>query len=426
MSDELIIIVGTTIAGRVIRTGGELELRYDDSYRSQSQATPLSVSLPLAAARHTHAAVSPWMEGLLPDDPAVLRRWGRMFSVSTSPFSLLSTPIGEECAGGARFITPDRVEHALAGDGDVEWLAEADVAQRLRDLKADSTAWLGTTFTGRFSLAGAQAKTALLWDDATDRWGVPSGTAATSHILKPAITGLDDHDLNEHLCLRAATQLGLVCAPTQIKNFDDQSAIVSTRYDRIPGEPWLRRVHQEDTCQALGKRPELRYQNDGGPGTTDIVRLLRRVAPATRAIVDVWRFFDAATFNWLIAGTDAHAKNYSLLLSGNQVRLAPLYDVASALPYATFRIRKLRLAMKYGHSYLLDGRRNTVWLRVAQEFSLPAEQLRDRAEWMADRVTDAFSTVAAQRDVATLGMSLPATLVDQVENRIKDLRGVFD
>lgn len=42
-------------------------------------------------------------------------------------------------------------------------------------------------------------------------------------------------------------------------------------------------------------------------------------------------------------GAGAHAKNYSLLLSCDQVRLAPLYDVASALPYGTHEHR-LRLA----------------------------------------------------------------------------------
>jgi len=42
------------------------------------------------------------------------------------------------------------------------WLTEDDVAERLPDLKRDATAWLGTRFTGQFSLAGAQAKTALL------------------------------------------------------------------------------------------------------------------------------------------------------------------------------------------------------------------------------------------------------------------------
>jgi len=36
----------------------------------------------------------------------------------------------------------------------------------------------------------------------------------------------------------------------------------------------------------------------------------------------VWAFVDALAWNWLIVGTDAHAKNYSLLLVGSQVRLA--------------------------------------------------------------------------------------------------------
>ena len=62
------------------------------------------------------------------------------------------------------------------------------------------------------------------------------------------------------------------------------------------------------------------------------------------------RFADALIWNWLIAGTDAHAKNYSLLLAGGQVRLAPLYDIASALPYGTHE-RKLRFAMKIGGDY---------------------------------------------------------------------------
>jgi len=40
-------------------------------------------------------------------------------------------------------------------------------------------------------------------------------------------------------------------------------------------------------------------------------------------------------FNFLIGGTDAHAKNVSLLIAGRgQVRLAPCYDLISILPYA--------------------------------------------------------------------------------------------
>lgn len=43
------------------------------------------------------------------------------------------------------------------------------------------------------------------------------------------------------------------------------------------------------------------------------------------------RFVQALVFNWLIAGTDAPNKNYGLVLSGIDARVAPLYDVASAL-----------------------------------------------------------------------------------------------
>ena len=61
----------------------------------------------------------------------------------------------------------------LGRTGEVTWLTEEEVAERLRELREDSTAWLGRSFTGQFSLAGAQAKTALLLEG--NRWGVPSG-----------------------------------------------------------------------------------------------------------------------------------------------------------------------------------------------------------------------------------------------------------
>src|ERR1019366_160687 len=147
--------------------------------------------------------------GLLPDNDAVLARWARQFHVSSSsPFSLLGTQIGEDCAGAVRFAPPEEIDRVLARPSGVTWLTEDDVGQRLRDLREDSTSWLGRSFTGQFSLAGAQAKTALLFKDG--RWGVPSGSTPTTHILKPAVAGYDGHDLNEHLCLDAARRAGLV------------------------------------------------------------------------------------------------------------------------------------------------------------------------------------------------------------------------
>lgn len=177
----------------------------------------------------------------------------------------------------------------------------------------DRTSWLGVNDEGRFSLAGAR-------------------------------------------------RLGLSAAMTTVQRFDDQTAIVVERFDRTSGAgPWLRRIHQEDVCQALSVDPLRKYQNEGGPGPVDMTRLINRVMPPSVAGAALRQLADALCLNWLLAGTDAHAKNYGLLLAGAQVRLTPLYDVASALPYPDRQIQKLRLAMQTGGSYHLTPRTASFW-----------------------------------------------------------------
>jgi len=80
-------------------------------------------------------------------------------------------------------------------------------------------------------------------------------------------------------------------------------------------------------------------------------------------------------FNYLIGGTDAHAKNYSLLFgAGGNVRLAPLYDISSALPYPQLQKRKIKMAMKIGNHYR--------WWDIRQEdWQATAASLRLEPEW---------------------------------------------
>ena len=314
-----------------------------------------------------------------------------------------------------RFAPPDRLDSILGRSGDVTWLTDDEVAERLRDLREDSTAWLGRSFTGQFSLAGAQAKTALL--DEGGRWGVPSGAIPTTHILKPAVMGFDDHDLNEHLCLDAARRAGLLAVRTRISRFANESAIVVDRYDRLVRGDGITRVHQEDMCQALGVPPWKKYQNEGGPGAKDIADFLRHVLSQRVANAAVHRFVDALIWNWIIAGTDAHAKNYSLLISGSQVRLAPLYDVASALPYDRHE-KKLRLAMKIGGDDRVFPYKDP-WSLAAGEFGLGEEALYLRIRELLTVAPEVFADSAKSPDVVTLDRPLPAKLVDLVAERAR-------
>ena len=388
MNDSLVVLLNRTIAGVVTRLpAGRLRFDYDDSYRNLPNATPLSVSMPVQVRSHTDNVITPWLWNLLPDNDAVLARWASQFQVSaSSPFSLLSTPIGLDCAGAVVFVPPEGIDRAIGRPGSVTWLTDDDVAERLSELKKDSTAWLGRSFTGQFSLAGAQAKTALLYRDG--RWGVPHGSAATTYILKPAVAGFDDHDLNEHLCLDAARRAGLIAVRTHVAKFGDENAIVIERYDRHEVDGVLIRVHQEDLCQALGLPPSKKYQNEGGPGAAQIVSLFRRVMSPQHADIAISRFFDALVWNWLIGGTDAHAKNYSLLLSGGQVRLAPLYDIASALPYGMDE-HKLRMAMKIGGRYDVYPYHNN-WNRAADEMGIDRGLALNRVRELTDRVAKSF------------------------------------
>jgi serine/threonine-protein kinase HipA len=270
---------------------------------------------------------------------------------------------------------------------------------------------------GQFSLAGAQAKVALFREG--ERWGRPSGRIPTTHILKPAVQGLDDHDLNEHLCLEAARIAGLRVAGSEVISFGGERAIAVERYDRTSLDGRLLRVHQEDVCQALGVLPTKKYQSEGGPSPAQVVRLLRDSDPLV-ASTSVLAFVDALALNWLIAGTDAHAKNYSLLLSGRQVRLAPLYDVASVLPYDDVDIREMRLAMSVGGEYRLELVSGRHWRKLAKQIRLDGDTLVGRVWDLAERLPDAFARAGSERSVGDLKSSLPERLQNAVTNRVTE------
>jgi serine/threonine-protein kinase HipA len=392
VTGELVALLDGKEVGRVrTDTRGRLTFVYDSTWRQAPDAYPLSLSMPLAAEEHGPTTVQPFLWGLLPDNEQVLDRWAKKFQVSPRNVFALISHVGEDCAGAIQFITPERLEALRSGDEDnVEWLDEPAVAKRLRTLREDHAAWRLPRDTGQFSLAGAQPKTALLLQK--NRWGIPSGRIPTTHILKPPTGHFDGHAENEHICLMLAGHLGLPVADTKVMRFKKEVAIVIERYDRLSSGNDVIRVHQEDICQALGVLPTRKYQNEGGPTPSDIVELLRTYS--TDRVDDVETFIDALGFNWLIAGTDAHAKNYSLLLgSGPNIRLAPLYDIASILPYDDIDMRKIRLAMKIGDEYKVTRIGLGQWQKFAREMRLDADKLIAGLIQMAKQLPDFVSTI---------------------------------
>ncbi len=404
MTTELIAIIEGREMGRVARDKtGKLSFTYNEEWRNAPDALPLSISMPLALSEHGSAKIDPFLWGLLPDNANVLDHWGRRFHVSArNAFGLIAN-VGEDCAGAVQFVQPERLDAILGQTPpEIEWLDDAAVAERLRTLRADHSAWRIPRDTGQFSLAGAQPKTALLFENG--RWGVPSGRVPTTHIFKPPTGDLDGHVENEHFCLELARALGLPVVDSRIMRFQDEIAIVVERYDRVRTETGLRRVHQEDMCQAFAIAPTRKYQSEGGPGIRDIVELL--TANSTSHAEDVATFLDSVAYNWLIVGTDAHAKNYALLIGAEgRIRLAPLYDVASILPYPDIDIEKVKLSMKLGGEYRLRNITLHHWRKLAAELHVDPDAMTARVDSFAAQLSDHVSEI--RRRTAEEGIAHP-------------------
>lgn len=358
--DKLMVFMDGRQMGRLTQKKGRLAFTYSDDWRGAEDAYPLSTSMPLISKDHGHKEATAFLWGLLPDNEQVLQRWARSFQVSArNPFALLSH-VGEDCAGAVQFVRKDRGEAFLeeTGENAVEWLTEKEIGRRLTVLKQDAGAGRSPRDTGQFTLAGAQPKTALYYDGR--KWGIPHGRMPTTHILKPPTDEFDGFAENEHLCLQLAAALGRQTARSTVRTFDGVTAIVIERYDR-------RKV-------------------------TDIVGSRLRAAADMDSARDVLRLVDAQIFNWLIGGTDAHGKNYSILIgTSGRIRLAPLYDMASILAYAEHDPRKVNLAMKIGEEYRLSRITGSEWLKFAATNKLEQDLILGRIRSLGKALPDALS-----------------------------------
>jgi serine/threonine-protein kinase HipA len=320
--------------------------------------------------------------------------------------------------GAIRFVTSESLNKIEEGGSTL--LSDRELEKRLADLRRDPALGREPQDRGQFSLAGAQSKTAL--QRKAGKWYLPWGREPTTHILKPARSDLDGHVENEHFCLRLAGALGLPVANSEVLQVGEETAIVVERYDRIMLNKRLTRVHQEDTCQALGIHPSLKYQNEGGPDAIKIMELLNR---SSQPVEDRRRFMEALAFNYLIMGTDAHAKNYSLLLGrSHQVRLARLYDLASILPYVDRR-KDCRLAMKVGRTYLDAQIRPRHFDQMARLCEFSASHLREIVVDMANDLPSKTEAVAGEMSESGITHPVVDRLLDLLSRRSEGILRMF-
>ncbi len=193
--------------------------------------------------------------------------------------------------------------------------------------------------------------------------------------------------------MHAAARLGLEVADAELMTTTRGDRVfVSRRYDRdLVDGVWHRR-HQEDFCQALSVMPARKYESDGGPGFARMAQLVDSFPNLDQRRKSQRAMFDAMVFNVSAANTDAHAKNYSILLNAERAELAPLYDLGTHLAYPA--TRPLASAMKVGDAYQLDriGVRDLV--AVGRKLRIPADEAEARVVEIRAGLAEAFDAAA--------------------------------
>ncbi|MBQ9538444.1 MAG: HipA domain-containing protein, partial [Treponema sp.] len=209
--------------------------------------------------------------------------------------------------------------------------------------------------------------------------------APSTHIIKPSRSDFPDIAENEYLCMKLAGLAGLNAPDASLFYSEEKSVFVVQRYDRIVTGNGIRRVHQEDMCQALGIPSDRKYQADGGPSLKDIFALIKRISSVP--LVDIKRFLEYVAFNFLIGNCDSHGKNFSVLYDNGKVSLAPLYDAVSTIAYPALTTN---LSMKIGSRYEIEQITRSDFVSQAEAMGIKGGMMLGILDDMRGRLADAF------------------------------------
>jgi serine/threonine-protein kinase HipA len=379
-------------------------LRYAERWLQTTGAFPLSVTMPLRAEPYPSDVISPWLANLLPEEEQ-LQVLTRSLGLDQADVLAVLSEIGGDTAGALSFGAA--TERALWAYTPLTTFYDTPdprlaLERHFEDL--GRRPFLVGEEGVRQSLAGGQKKSALavLGPDGApvlrlpqeeDVLAIPLNGAPSTLIVKPDNPNLPGLTENEVWCLRMAQSIGIEAAQATILQSSKRTAIGVLRYDRRVGRSGrLLRLHQEDFAQANGLPPGRKYERGTLPGLglKTLLETGRHVSAS-----DALALLDQVIFNILVANTDAHAKNYSLILPvGAPPRLAPLYDVSTVLSWP-------HVVKTYAQ--LIDGKKRNPdmvagrhWEAIAREIGYRPTDVKNRVQQIVDAMVANRAQVTAE------------------------------
>jgi serine/threonine-protein kinase HipA len=345
---------------------------YSPSWIGLRGAFPISLTMPLKSERLVAETFLPWAANLLPESEQ-LRTLGQLLGMARSDVIGLLSAIGGDTAGALSFGQPGRASP-------VQWrvIGEAEELERMIEDLPNKPFLAGEEGVS-MSLAGVQSKVGVAVD-CDGRICIPMNGSPSTHILKPDSPRLPGGVQNEAFCLTLAKRMRIPTPKVTTGRAGQRTYLLVKRYDRMDVSGRCRRLHQEDYCQALGKPPSAKYESNQtgtcGPTLKDMFDLTRRHMPPTEIV----RLLDMVIFNVLACNSDAHAKNYSIMLRAGNASLAPVYDVMCG---EVWKNVTKNLAQRIAGVNRGDQLKRTHWQQFARECGLNPKQVMDRVDALA-------------------------------------------
>lgn len=385
-------------------------LAYDEAWLSSPDRFPVSLAMPIRPEPYEGEQILPWLMNLLPEGEP-LRAMTRALGAAPEDALGLIAQTGNDLAG-ALSIAPQQPR----GEPGYRPIPDADALERIIEELPARPFLVGEEGVS-MSLAGAQEKlpVAIIGD----RIAVPINGAPSTHILKPDNPRLPGSVQNEALCMVLARRIGLNVAPVTTGVAGERSYLLVGRYDRTGTGNNVRRLHQEDFCQALGRPPAAKYEFNGtgtrGPSIADMFALVRQHMTAR----DITRLLDAVIFNIAIGNVDSHTKNYSILLGPGAPQLAPLYDLMSGLAWAS---------ITQNHAQAIGGQRRgrhiygRHWRRMAEAAGLAMRGTVQRVEQVTMRLLRELPAAVEEVAAMPAGATMLAIFAKEIEERATEVK----
>ncbi|MGL1892885.1 MAG: type II toxin-antitoxin system HipA family toxin [Spirochaetaceae bacterium] len=309
-----------------------LSFVYDSNWILSNESFSLSPVLDLKRTEpFNNKECLSYFENLIPEG-LVKERLEKLLGKSVETGYKFLEEYGVDCAG-AFIISPNKTLSIKVEKDNYKQLDLKELSKAYKN-NENLMAHVIKYHNGRFSLAGAQDKIPVVYNEGSIY--IPINGAPTTHILKPPHMNktVKDSVYNEYFCMKLAQSCGLNVSEVDIISGEIPFYLIE-RYDReIISEDEVARLHQVDFCQVQNCLVSEKYESNSGPNLKDNYNAIQTYS--SNVIEDVKEYMNWICFNLLIGNNDSHSKNISFLYVNGKMILSPFYDILCTSIYKEY------------------------------------------------------------------------------------------